>query len=61
MEKIGENNWKVGKDNGNPFAESSRWKQFRKCSKIVPKGQLINEFSMRWNISLKESNESSKS
>ncbi len=61
MEKIGENNRKVGKDNGNPFAKSSRWKQFWRCSKIVPKGWLANEFSMRWNINLKESNESSKS
>jgi hypothetical protein len=28
MEKIGENNRKVGKINGNPFAKFSRWKQF---------------------------------
>jgi hypothetical protein len=61
LEKIGEDNQKIGKISGNPLTKSFRWKQSRKRLKTILEGQLVNKFDMCWNVNLKQSNESSRS
>ncbi len=37
----------------NPLVESSKWKEFWRCSKTIPKRPLADKFGMHWNDSLK--------
>jgi hypothetical protein len=54
--------WKQSSnDCGNPLAESSRWKQTQRCLKTILERPFVDNFGMCWNVSLKESNESSRS
>jgi len=46
---------------GNPLAKFSRWKQFWRCSKTILEKLLTDKRGMHWNVSLKESVDSSKS
>jgi hypothetical protein len=46
---------------GNPLMKSYGWKEFWKCLKTIPERPLVDKFGMHWNVSLKESNETSRS
>jgi len=55
---IWEQSWNLSR---NPLTERTGWKEFWRCSKTILEKPLVDKFNMHWNVSLKESNETSRS